>query len=432
MTVRIYREPVSNTVFIAQTGVGAVPVNACQAVGNGDGTISICNRSKEYEDGTNFFETANVAFADYLDEAGDTFGADEPSAVNALNNVLQAAGGSAGVAPVITSALTVNITTGDSLNYTLVATGGVGYRWDNLPAGVTVKEGDPRTIVGGTGLTAGTYSITATATNYYGEDTETVSLVVSAAAFNNTRSVVFNNNDYAAATATTANPFYRASNGSGSGDAWTVAMWVKGYTAGDGGQSLISFGGNDTSNEGRVWIAFDGSKDSIKIKYGTDYNWLKLQTPDNSCPANTWKHVVLTYDGGTTGVASGSISSYFGRFAIYIDGALQTVATGHNNYGFNGSIPAELFYVARRTGGGNYSRGNKIEELALWSSDETANVADIYNSGTPHDLTALTSPPDHYWRMGDGDTFPTLTDNSGSLDLTLYNMTAADIVNDVP
>lgn len=431
MTVRIYREPVSNTVFIAQTGVGAVPVNACQAIGNGDGTVSICNRSKEYEDGTNFFETANVAFTDYLDEGGNAFGGDEASAVNALNNVLQSSGGAAGVAPVITSALTVNITTGDSLNYTLVATNGVGYRWDNLPAGVTVKEGDPRTIVGGTGLTAGTYNITAIATNYYGEDTETVAVVVSAPAFNNTRSVKFKNNDYAAATATTAHPMYRASNGSGAGDAWSMATWFKGSNNGSNNQTILSFGGNDTNNEGRVTIAFDGSTNSLRLTYGTAFNYLRLIT-SGGLSHDTWKHILVTYDGGTTGVASGSINDYYGRFAIYIDGVLQTTNNSNNAYGFNGAIKAELFYVARLAGGSSYSRNNLVDEIALWSSDESSNVAAIYNSGTPHDLSLLASAPDHYWRMGDGDTFPTLQDNVGSLDLTMFNMTASEIVNDVP
>ena len=432
MSIRVYREPVSGNVFIAFTGIGAVPVNACQAVGEGDGTVSICNKAKEYQDGTNFYETFSVPFEDYEDDEGTSYGASEASVVNALNNVLQGTGGASGQAPVITSSLAVNINQGDALNYTLVATHGVGYRWDNLPDGVTVKEGDPRTLVGGTGLTAGTYNITAVASNYYGEDTETLSLGVSAPAFSNTRSVKFANNDFATATATTAHPMYRASNGSGSGDAWSVAMWVKGGTNGTDNQTLISFGGNDGTNEGRVQISFDGSTDRLRLVYGTAYNYLRLVTGNNTLPHSTWKHVLVTYDGGTTGVASGSISSYYGRFAIYIDGALQSTTNSNNSYGFNGTIKAEQFRIARKAGGSNYSRDNLIEEIALWASDESSNVSDIYNSGTTHDLTQLTSPPDHYWRMGDGDTFPTLTDNSGSLDLTLYNMTAADIVNDVP
>ena len=70
-------------------------------------------------------------------------------------------------------------------------------------------------------------------------------------------------------------------------------------------------------------------------------------------------------------------------------------------------------------------------EVALWDSDQTANVGVIYNGGVAQDLTLLASPPSHWWRMGDADTFPILQDSIGSLDFTMNNMTAADIVNDV-
>ena len=68
----------------------------------------------------------------------------------------------------------------------------------------------------------------------------------------------------------------------------------------------------------------------------------------------------------------------------------------------------------------------------MWSSDQSGNVSDIYNSGSTHDLQLLTNPPAHWWRMGDGDTYPSLQDVSGGLTLTMFNMTSADIVSDVP
>ena len=73
-----------------------------------------------------------------------------------------------------------------------------------------------------------------------------------------------------------------------------------------------------------------------------------------------------------------------------------------------------------------------VSDIALWDSNQSANVADIYNSGITHDLSLLASAPTHYYRMGDGDTFPILQDSVGSLDLTMFNMTDADIVNDAP
>jgi len=78
--------------------------------------------------------------------------------------------------------------------------------------------------------------------------------------------------------------------------------------------------------------------------------------------------------------------------------------------------------------------GNKaalIDEFAIWQSDQTANVGTIYGGGTPINLTSLN--PVAWYRMGDGDVFPTLTDHgSGGNSGTMTNMDAGDIVEDVP
>ena len=78
--------------------------------------------------------------------------------------------------------------------------------------------------------------------------------------------------------------------------------------------------------------------------------------------------------------------------------------------------------------------GCKVDELAIFNSDQSANISDIYNSGSPFDLSTLTTEPTHWWRMGDGDTYPNLQDSgtAGNCVFVMYNMTSADIVNDVP
>jgi hypothetical protein len=83
----------------------------------------------------------------------------------------------------------------------------------------------------------------------------------------------------------------------------------------------------------------------------------------------------------------------------------------------------------------NYSpiEGN-LDEIALWKTDETANVEAIYNGGTPTDLSLLATPPLHWYRNGDNDTYPTIAD-VGSLASnpgTMTNMTSGSIVSDVP
>ena len=75
-----------------------------------------------------------------------------------------------------------------------------------------------------------------------------------------------------------------------------------------------------------------------------------------------------------------------------------------------------------------------IDEVAVWNSDQSANVATIYSSGTPADISSL-SPISH-WRMGEDATFSTnwsLPDNgSASNTGTSANMTIADLEGDAP
>ena len=80
-------------------------------------------------------------------------------------------------------------------------------------------------------------------------------------------------------------------------------------------------------------------------------------------------------------------------------------------------------------------RDCSLDEMVFWSSDQSASVSDIYNSGVPFDLSTLDNPPPHWSRAGDGnDSYPYLQDYGTEENLVweMYNMTAADIVNDVP
>ena len=358
------------------------------------------------------------------------------TAVNELNALFAQTGGVSGTAPVITSPLAISLTVGDSLNYLLTATNGVGYEWSNLPSGVVTAEGNLRNLLGGTALTAGTYNLSAKAVNYFGEDTETVVLTVSNPAFSDTKSIQFENQQYLGATASLlSSTLGRTSNGAGSGDAWSIQAWIKPSTSGNNNQTVFYFGDSDAANGGRIDLKFRGSDDSLRFQYGSDNNNLQYDTPASAVTAGTWHHILLTYDGGTTGSASGSVSDYYSRFTLYIDGVDVSTSTGtwsNSNFGWSSGIDSDNLRVGRSTGGQYLRNEFKVDELAVWSTDESANVATIYNTGSTQDLSLLASAPAHWWRMGDGDTFPTIQDNVGSADFTMFNMTAADIVTDTP
>ena len=171
----------------------------------------------------------------------------------------------------------------------------------------------------------------------------------------------------------------------------------------------------------------------LRFRYGSSNNRLTLQTASGSLTPGTWQHIFISYDGGTTGASSGDINSYYGRFKIYIDGSLETTTNSNNNFGWSSAIDADNFRLGRFTSG-NYMRDCRVDELAIWDSDQSSNVSDIYNSGSTFDLSTLSSQPDHWWRMGDGDTYPNLQDSGTAANCTfvMYNMTSADIVSDTP
>ncbi len=426
MSITIYRDQAANAIFIEDAN-GVQFINSLQATIS-NGFCSIRDLAKGLEIVT------DVSYTEFVDQNGNSYGNNATEVCDALNALFSASGTSGSELPVITSNLTANLVVGETLNYELTADYGVGYEWDlSGVSGVTTVEGNPRKLIGGSSLTAGTYNIPVTAINYNGEDSETIVLTVSTPPFANTKSVQFTNQDYCGANAALLDTdLGRSSNGSGAGDAWTIAFWFKGGTT-TVAQTIFYYGSNDITNGGHVEIRFLGQTDKIRLRYGSSNNYLQLATPTNSCPASSWKHVVVTYDGGTTGSSSADVSDYYSRFNIYIDGVSQTLTTSNLNYGWSSAISGQNLRVGRYAAG-NYLNGAKVDELAVWDSDQSANVSDIYNGGTPFDLSTLTTEPKHWWRMGDGDTYPNLQDSGTEANCVfqMYNMTVADIVSDVP
>lgn len=426
MAITIYKDDSANAIFIEDAN-GVQFLNSLHATSEpGETTVSITDLARNIE------IVSNLDFSEFVTQNGGSYGPDAITVCNGLNTIFSAAGNDLGQVPEITSSLTASLVRGETLNYELVANFGVGYEWDlsNVPGVVTV-DGNVRKLIGGSGLANGTYNIPVKAINYYGEDSETIVLTVSEPPFSNTKSVRFNTQDYLGANAALLDATLgRSGNGSGSGDAWTIAFWFKGGTS-TSGQTVFYYGSNDVTNGGYIEVRFVGQNDKIRLRYGSGNNYIQLTTPNDSCLADTWKHVVVTYDGGTTGASSGDLSNYYSRFDIYIDGVSQTLSSTHGNYGWSSAISGQNLRVGRFASG-NYLNGAKVDELAIWDSDESSNIASIYNSGTPHDLSLLASAPSHWWRMGDGDTFSVIQDNIGTADFVMYNMTVADIVSDVP
>ena len=144
---------------------------------------------------------------------------------------------------------------------------------------------------------------------------------------------------------------------------------------------------------------------------------------------------MITFDGGTTGSVPADSADYYSRFDVYVDGVLQSnigVASGNGYDGvISGANPSDnIFRIGRASNVHNNYFGGIINQVAIWATDETANLATIYNSGATQNLSLLTSAPTNYYEIETSVT--TITDIEGNADLTGYNFSNTDLVTDTP
>ncbi len=427
--IKIYRDEGAKAIFIEDAN-GAQFLNSLQAFESG-GNVSIKDKAKSTET-VNFEIVSGAAYTEFVDQNGTAYGTDTADTINELNALFSLTNG-VQVPPVITSSTSISLTTGDTLNYELTATNGVAYEWENLPNGVTTVEGNIRKLIGGSTLSPATYTPTMTAINYAGADTETLTITVSDPPFSATKSVRFNDgsstDDYASASASDLDAVLgRASNGSG--ESWTIGFWIKPTNSG-GSRCILYAGSTDKTNGGGLEIRLT-SANKIRVRYGSNNNNLLMST-QNALTHDVWQYVDVRFDGGTTGSSSADINDYYSRFTVNVNGSAQTMSNTNNNFGWSSAVTVAVFEIGRFVNSTPLN-GEKICQLAVFDSDSDATAAELYNGGSPFNLNSLTNGPTHWWPMGDGDTFPTLIDHAtgGNTDMTLNNMTVADIVTDSP
>ena len=430
-TIKIFKDNEANSIFIEDAN-GSQFLNSLQASINGSDLVFITDLAKQFD------IVSNAVHSDFIDENDNPYLGTPTEVCNQLNTIFQSSGTPTDQAPTITSPLGISLVEGETLNYELTADFGVGYEWDlSNVSGVTTVDGNVRKIIGGSSLTVGEYAIPVKAINYNGEDSQIIELSVGNPPFANTKSVNFNNNDWCGANAgILQNTLGRTGNGSGLSDAWSISFWFKAGTANNASQTILYFGNQDVANQGYIQIKYNGSLNRLEMRYGSNNNRLNFATTQNSLPVGQWTHVLITYDGGTTGVASGSVNDYYSRFNFFIDGTdvTSTNINSNNNFGYSGSIQPQNFRISRFNNGQSLRNNCRVDEIAIYNDDVSYISSDIYNNGAVVDLMSLGTQPEHWWRMGDGDQYPFLFDVGFQANciFVMNNMTSADIVSDVP
>jgi len=206
----------------------------------------------------------------------------------------------------------------------------------------------------------------------------------------------------------------------------SVSAWVKIPTTntGGGGTNIQVIIAEDTTGSGqRNWNLFwrGGGIDSFYFAiHNTNLSSSSAQSVGVTPNSGQWIHILATYDG--TANANG--------IKLYIDGVPNAQGTASST-GINSFTSSEP-NIGRLTGQNQWNFEGNIDEVSVWNSELSASdVTSIYNSGVPNNLNDLSTPPLSWWRCGDGDTSPTLTDNgSGGNDGTMTNFTTFS--TDVP
>ena len=120
--VKIYKDLSANSIFIEDAN-GAQFLNSLQASEN-TGQVTITDLARQIE------LVSNEAHTNFIDKNNNPYTGTVTEVVNELNSIFQSSGTPDGQAPLITSSLAISLTQGETVNFELTATKGVGYEWD--------------------------------------------------------------------------------------------------------------------------------------------------------------------------------------------------------------------------------------------------------------------------------------------------------------
>ena len=205
-------------------------------------------------------------------------------------------------------------------------------------------------------------------------------------------------------------------------NAISISAWVKiptTNTGGGGANIQMILNEDTTSGTARNWALSwrgTGTNNWQFYVYNTNGSFNIVSSSGLTPNDGNWHHLLATYDGTTN----------TDGLKLYVDGASPFTATASST-GIRSTSSAEAT-IGATSGGSAWRFEGNIDEVAVWNS--AINISDVWDSSAvPFDISS--SNPLSWWRCGDGDTAPILSDNgSGGNDGTMTNFTTFS--TDVP
>tara|TARA_R100000654_G_scaffold5672_2_gene15655 strand:- start:255 stop:1967 length:1713 start_codon:yes stop_codon:yes gene_type:complete len=184
---------------------------------------------------------------------------------------------------------------------------------------------------------------------------------------------------------------------------FTLSAWVKPVSLSANQGNIIS---SATSNAHKIGIS---SPSSVQVKLGGIISTI-TDGGSNNFQIGVWQHILIIRN-------SSNIVTVFRNGSAF--GSPSTANVGTGTYDSIGKFNNSQFL------------DEQLDEVAIFDTDQSENVANIYNGGVPTTLSGAVA----HWRLGEEATFSTnwtIPDQVGSNDGTSSNMTIEDRVGNAP
>ena len=276
--------------------------------------------------------------------------------------------------------------------------------------------------------------------------------VTAGPSFASTKSTKFQNLDRATRTRQSGEFTNLIKATGGTAAAYTISFWFRPGNNSHTNQNIFAaYSQNNTfAGTSILRVMYNGNTGSTRnIRFhvqdqsgGLDANNfnLDLDTPvgavTHSNGSNGFHHIAVTCSGAANSYQVSSLG-----VKIYINGVLQSLTDSSNGGGIPDAgdsgntfaIDPNIIAIGRQPTNSNYMRDSLVDELSFFNAELSASeVASLYNGGTPSNLAIFTPGPAHWYRMGDGDTAPTIIDSIGGANLTMTNMNDNNFITTVP
>ena len=161
--------------------------------------------------------------------------------------------------------------------------------------------------------------------------------------------------------------------------ALSISLWFNYDSIATSADGLV---GRDSSTrvDGNWYVALDSSN-SIRFLLKTANGQDALNS--STISANKWYHTLCVWNGTT--------------MKIYLNGDLSNSITLSNATGTLGSV-SDIVAIGRRFDSSGFLNGN-ASNVALWNSDQSSEISNIYNNGVP--ATSYTNNPVAWYKLDD-------------------------------